>query len=142
MRFSPLARQLGTYPLYAGPLRPYLQSGADDQNSAGAQLAALRAFHRFTETASRSISLFLRNSGRKATAKSPSLTAHTFPGIALGKALEIDGSNGVCRTLRADNNRPRHHWTNLDAQIPHCPAKVVVDHRHQDRLTLIEFSFD
>ncbi|MGX5801200.1 hypothetical protein ACWGS9_08135, partial [Bradyrhizobium sp. Arg314] len=34
-----------------------------------------RAFHRFTETANRSIFLFLRNSGRK--------TIHTFPGIAL-----------------------------------------------------------
>jgi hypothetical protein len=38
-------------------------------------MSETRAFHRFTETANRSIPLFLRNSGRK--------TDHTFPGIAL-----------------------------------------------------------
>ena len=35
-------------------------------------------FHRFTETANPSISLFLRNFERKVTAKAPKLAAHTF----------------------------------------------------------------
>ncbi len=40
------------------------------------------AFHRFTETAKRTISLSLRNSGRK--------TAHAFPGIAPGGGAIIN----------------------------------------------------
>ena len=43
---------------------PQSASTADSQ-AAGRGNVVARAFHRFTETANRSMSLFLRNSGRK-----------------------------------------------------------------------------
>ena len=48
---------------------------ATELKAIGDTLMRLGAFHRFTETPNRSISLFLRNSGRK-------IATH-FPGIAL-----------------------------------------------------------
>ena len=42
-----------------------------------------------------------RDSGRKATAKSPSFTAHTFPGIALALApAAVEADDAVSRTIQ------------------------------------------
>jgi len=79
-----------------------------------------RAFHRFTETANRSISLFLRNSGRK--------TAHTFPGIALvaGAALDDDRAVMVPVGRARDDDSV---FTAVMAMTPVALAVVIESHR-------------
>ena len=84
------------------PRRPKASPGDRRQRAKQPKRApsTVRAFHRFTETAKRSIPLFLRNSGRK--------TAHTFPGIALAAVAKprADRSPGCCARLHAGHNIP------------------------------------